>query len=54
MYTLTSSSFFRKIVVQTFFFENEMTLTTLSRNLMIFYHFPHRNRENEVLRKSLN
>ena len=40
MYTLTSSSLFRKIVVQTFFFENEMTLTTLSRNLMIFYHFP--------------
>ena len=37
---LTCSSLFRKFVVQTFFFENKMTLTTLSRNLMIFYHFP--------------
>ena len=37
---LTCSSLFRKVVVQTFFFENNMTLTTLSRNLMIFYHLP--------------
>ena len=33
---LTCSSLFGKVEVQTFFLENKMTLTTLSRNFLSF------------------